>query len=270
MCVDSSIRSPAQGSMAGKAMILLLSFGAITAALVACSGQDREIEVRFTTAIPDATVRDLRFYLHDLALLDANGMAHTVKFHADTPWQSGRVALIDLAGAGADRNEAARGTVNDAASDFTGVRFTLGVPFDLNHGNPLTAAAPLNRGDLFWAWQTGYKFLRLDLTDQGHEWSFHLGSTGCASASALRPPAAACAQPNLLRVELRGFNPLQTPVTVKLHEWVNAMRAAGYRACTGNYASDPSCTAAYAATGLRIDTGDCAGVCGGQRLFGVE
>ncbi|MEJ2743140.1 MAG: metallo-mystery pair system four-Cys motif protein [Gammaproteobacteria bacterium] len=82
------------------------------------------------------------------------------------------------------------------------IRFTVGVPFDRNHQNPLTQTAPLNRPDMFWVWQTGHKFLRLELTNQSTPFIFHLGSTGCASASALRPAVEKCKNPNRIAVQL--------------------------------------------------------------------
>jgi len=259
--------------------ILLLSVMAITGAFVACSGQNAaQTVVRFTVdSDSDVAVRDLRFYLHDLALLTGDGRAHEVKLATTPPWQSARLALIDLVGASAlDRNDTVRGTVVDGIGQFVGVRFSVGVPFELNHVNPLTAAAPLNRADMFWAWQTGYKFLRVDLADksgaqQGREWSFHLGSTGCSSASALRPPSQPCKQPNIMRIELRGFDPLRQPVNLKLDVLLHAMRSTSYNVCTGDYAHDPACLAAYASTGLDVATGQCRdGACTAQRLFGAE
>lgn len=76
--------------------------------------------------------------------------------------------------------------------------FTLGIPFASNHQNPLTQASPLNIPEMFWSWQAGHKFMRLDASQiDGHaNWAFHLGSLGCRSASALRAPEAACSQAN--------------------------------------------------------------------------
>lgn len=80
--------------------------------------------------------------------------------------------------------------------------FTLGVPADLNHQNPLVAPAPLQQTDMHWSWQQGYKFLRLDLT--GHaSWSLHLGSTGCKGPSVMRAPQSSCQQPNQVQVQLQ-------------------------------------------------------------------
>jgi len=52
--------------------------------------------------------------------------------------------------------------------------------------------------NMFWTWQQGYKYMRLDLEHSitGQQWAFHLGATGCQSSSVLRPPHQACRQPN--------------------------------------------------------------------------
>jgi uncharacterized repeat protein (TIGR04052 family) len=248
--------------------MMLFSLGRIVAvlillpAMVSCSsGTDgRALEIHFGLA-GSATVHNLQFYLYDIELLDERGMAHPLKLVAGEPWQSEQVALVDLAGeSGTKRNEVVRGMPHGAGK-YTGIRFTVGVPFALNHANPLTAAAPLDRGPLFWTWQSGYKFLRADF-DQS---SFHLGSTGCSSASALRPPAQPCAQPNRMRVQLNG-DPVGGVIRIDL-----APLVASAGACTGNYGHEQACAAAYASTGLQPETGACADeVCSGQKLWTLE
>lgn len=81
------------------------------------------------------------------------------------------------------------------------VSFDLGVPFAHNHTNPLTAKSPLNASEMFWSWQLGHKFLRFDEAD----FSFHLGSTGCTSASRLRAPNHACESPNRYRFTVPAY-----------------------------------------------------------------
>jgi hypothetical protein len=233
---------------AGRVLILLPSAALITC----CTGtQETPVEIHFGLA-NDATAHDLQFYLYDVELIDAQGRPQPLRLSEAAPWQSPELALLDLAG-GADtqRNTSIRGTVE--AGTYTGIRFTVGVPFSLNHANPLTAAAPLDRGEMFWTWQSGYKFLRAD--------AFHLGSTGCSSASALRPPQLPCAQPNRMRVELRG-DPLRG--VIRFHSPPVAT-------CTGNYAHDIACKEAYATTALRPETGACPDpYCTGQRLWVLE
>jgi uncharacterized repeat protein (TIGR04052 family) len=253
-------------SAARMTSILLLSFLAITGGLVACAGQNAApVSIRF--AVSDsagATLGDLRFYIHDIELLTSDGQAQALRLKPDNRWQSERVGLIDLVGS--DRNEMATGFIAGELVKFSGTRFVLGVPFDLNHANALQAAAPLNRGDLFWTWQSGYKFLRLDVRSQNREHAFHLGSTGCSSASALRPPSQPCAQPNVITVELRGFDPLTQPIVFNVTE-LAASLANAEQPCTGDYTS--ACSAAFALTGLDLATGRCDDICRAQRLFGV-
>lgn len=87
-------------------------------------------------------------------------------------------------------------------SEVSATRFKLGVPFELNHQNPLVQPSPLNLPDMFWSWQTGHKFLRLDMSSEQDNWSFHLGSVGCDSVTRVRSPASPCVQPNLFTIEL--------------------------------------------------------------------
>src|SRR5262245_35234156 len=186
--------------------ILLPVVAAITAVLGSCTNREADhVTIRFGIGGADAQVaeRNLKLYVYDVELIDEHNLPHPLELTARAPWQSDRVALVDLAGTG-ERNANVTGTVAAGAERYTGIRFTVGVPFELNHANPLTARAPLDRADMFWTWQSGHKFLRVDLATDAREWSFHLGSTGCSSASALRPPQRTCTQPNLLRVELTG------------------------------------------------------------------
>ncbi|MFT5758398.1 MAG: putative repeat protein (TIGR04052 family) [Alteromonadaceae bacterium] len=87
-------------------------------------------------------------------------------------------------------------------NEKTHIRFTLGIPFELNHLNPLSQPSPLNDSSMFWVWQTGHKFLRLELASADDNWLFHLGSTGCSAPSVMRAPKQPCAQPNQVVVEL--------------------------------------------------------------------
>lgn len=94
----------------------------------------------------------------------------------------------------------------------TDMSFLLGLPFELNHGNPLLAEEPLNHSDMFWTWQLGHKFIRMDVSSEVSEektehWAFHLGSIGCDSASSMRAPAESCAHANTFEVMITDFKP---------------------------------------------------------------
>src|SRR5690606_39726454 len=82
----------------------------------------------------------------------------------------------------------------------TGVQ-TCALPiFALNHLDASTAPSPLNFTAMFWSWQSGYKFLRVDTADD--TFRVHLGSTGCSSPGPSRPPTS-CSAPNRRSEERR-------------------------------------------------------------------
>ena len=170
----------------GTLLILLPVLALGTALLSSCGPGATHAEVRFGIDGDASNVNALQFYVHTVELVDEHGRPHAFRFAAEPYWQNERVALLDLAGdPSTPRRLAVKGTVESGAGAYSGMRLTVGVPFELNHGNPLAAAAPLDRGEMFWNWQSGHKFLRADLAVAGRQWSFHLGSTGCSSASAL-------------------------------------------------------------------------------------
>jgi uncharacterized repeat protein (TIGR04052 family) len=87
-------------------------------------------------------------------------------------------------------------------SKVTALRFSLGVPFTSNHLNPVSQESPLNLPSMFWVWQTGHKFMRIELSSLNEQWLFHLGSTGCKAASVMREPKSPCRYPNSVNFEL--------------------------------------------------------------------
>jgi uncharacterized repeat protein (TIGR04052 family) len=137
-------------------------------------------------------LQQLRVYLSDFKL-DQQPQLLTA-----TTWQQPGLALLGTDCQGNDNWQLA------FAKPLTAGRlsFTLGLPFAVNHQNPLTANSPLNFSEMFWSWQLGYKFLRLDLQGPAHGWAFHLGSTGCQSASVLRPPTLPCRHSNTIDITL--------------------------------------------------------------------
>lgn len=111
---------------------------------------------------------DFRLYVSAVALVDAAGNAVPVQLTQDGKWQHDTVALLDFedktgrcTNGTAETNTQIVGTV--PAGDYSAVRFTLGVPFALNHDDATLAPSPLNLTALWWNWQGGYKFLRVDL-----------------------------------------------------------------------------------------------------------
>lgn len=229
---------------------------------IACSKKPEVVRLEFVgESVPNGLeIKDMRFYIHDIYLIGEEGEK------TDFALDNGAVALINL-NPGANKNTV---TGRVEPHGFTGIEFKLGVPFELNHADPLSASAPLDDGTLFWAWQQGYKFLRFDFLSGGSAYSFHLGSTGCQSASAIRPPEKPCAQPNVVKVVLRGFDPSQRAIKIDLNWLAGLLAQAGAESCTGSYAANAVCTEIIERLGLDITSGKCVDECSAQELFKQE
>ena len=163
------------------------------------------------------TLKDMRFYIHDVKLVDAAGKETSIVLDESSNYQSSNVVLLDFEdGTGSCKgnsgtNKIITGTI--PAGLYTGIKFTLGVPFSSNHQDVTTASAPLNESGLFWNWRFGYKFLRIDFTHSsgGSNFSYnlHLGSTGCpaslGTSSSTKAPTVACKNPNTSTITLNKF-----------------------------------------------------------------
>lgn len=127
---------------------------------------------------------DLRFYVSALQLIDSDGSVIDAELENDGEWQNSDVALIDLEdgrGACVNGSTATRAFVQATAAngEYLRLAFTVGVPFEQNHANPMSAAAPLDDAAMHWHWRSGYKFLRAGFRNADRSFWMHLGSTGC-------------------------------------------------------------------------------------------
>lgn len=219
---------------------------------------------------------DFRLYVSEVRLLTLGGDEVPVVLDQDGIWQHDSVALLDFEnGSGpcsAFGNEATNTTVRGMvpAGIYTGVKFTLGVPFALNHANASTAPAPLNYTAMFWSWQAGYKFIRVD--NAGGAFQFlHLGSTGCQSGGPSQPPTAPCAAPNRATVEITGFNPEHSVIVANLGALlsgsdVGSNTAGSAPGCMSD-PNDPECVPVFARLGLSFPAGQPVA---GQTFFHLE
>jgi uncharacterized repeat protein (TIGR04052 family) len=201
---------------------------------------------------------DFRFYVHNVRLVTRNGQEVPLTM-PDNIWQRGGVALLDFenqtgtcTGGTADTNAVVSGTV--PAGDYTRVRFTLGLPFALNHQDAATAPAPFNYTSLWWSWAGGYKFARLDFasTGQPQGWFIHLGSTGCNAAAGNQAPTT-CTEPNRVEVALDNFDVARNVVVADVGRVVAQnnvdVNAGGARGCMSGL-TDPECPAVLSAFGI--------------------
>jgi hypothetical protein len=117
--------------------------------------------------VTTVTALDFRFYVSDIALIDANGKAVPLTLKQDGKWQYQNVALIDFEN---KTGACANGTIETSdrivgtipKGNYKGLKFTLGVPSNLNHEDSTLAPSPLNLTSLWWSWRFGYKFARID------------------------------------------------------------------------------------------------------------
>ena len=217
--------------------------------------------VRLDFEVQSTLVADysLRLFVSDLALVDADGDAVALVLD-ESPWQDATTALVALGGQ--RENPVVAGRVPNG--HYEAIEFLLGIPFDRNHGNPLLAQSPLNVPSMFWTWQSGYKFVRLDIAN---EWSFHLGSTGCLSASAVRPPGTPCRQPNLARIRLPSESPGTGTIVIDLDALLAHVETPLEGNCMEAYAASAACRGLMANLGMDPDTGLCLDDCEGQTVF---
>lgn len=114
------------------------------------------------------TPTDFRFYVSNVALIDQDGNAVPLKLAQDGKWQYQNTALLDFENGKsacdngtAEINTTVVGTIPEG--NYQSLQFTLGVPKNLNHKDAAIAPSPLNLTSMWWNWQGGYKFLRVDL-----------------------------------------------------------------------------------------------------------
>lgn len=178
-----------------------------------CGNQYEGLGLSNDTIIPS----DLRLYLSNVRLIDDKGRETPVALTQDGIWQLEDIVLLDFENKVApcnlgtvQTNSTVRGTVPPGT--YTGIRFSLGVPFRFNHGDASTAPSPLTLTAMFWSWQAGYKFLRID--EALDTVRVHLGSTGCV---ALTPTTVShCERPNIGEVYLPDFDPATDIIAVDL------------------------------------------------------
>ena len=178
-------------------------------------GQPFDCATEYTVGADEASVQfsQMKWFVSDVALIRPDGTEEPLTLAQDNRWQAGATALLDFedkTGACSNGTEPTRTSVTGTVpeGDYTGLAFTLGVPFDQNHQNPAAAPSPLNLTSMFWNWQGGYKFLRIDGKAAGEAgFRVHLGSTGCQKGDGGPGDVTGCTNENRPRVELSAFDP---------------------------------------------------------------
>ena len=219
---------------------------------------------------PGTALTDLRFYVSNVQLVDTEGRSHDVRFATEMEWQNDAVAFIDLEnGAGACLNGTAELSTYvlgvAKVKEYRGLRFTVGVPFRINHENPLTAEAPLDDPDMHWHWRSGYKFLRAGVSSASDGFWIHVGSAGCEGTVG---NITACTFPNRIDVNLPNFLVDQHAVNVDLGALVAGTDLNdGLSTDCSSGPAEEACTGPFNALGITFETGEQTGA---QRVFSTQ
>jgi uncharacterized repeat protein (TIGR04052 family) len=224
------------------------------------------------TAKSEVEPLDFRLYVHDVRLVTEGGQEVPFALDQDGVWQHEGLALLDFedktgscSNGTANLNTTLRGKA--PAGSYKGLRFKVGVPFALNHGDSAKAPSPLNLSTMFWSWNGGYKFLRADVRlKEGAPRNFHLGSTGCQGGDAV----TSCSHPNRPEISLDSFDPSSGKVIVDYAALVAdadlSKDGGGAPGCMSGV-DDPECAAIFPRLGLSLSTGAPEG---NQSAFRVE
>jgi len=237
------------------------------------------------------TPSDFRLYVSQVELLTADGKAVPVSLTQDKTWQLENIALLDFEnGQGPCRNGTPVTNMSVRSSvpvgNYSGVKFTVGVPFERNHGDPTVSPAPLSSTAMFWNWRGGYKFIKFDMASSGQPavtappaahgggnasgFSVHLGSTVCASASRTHAPSG-CQNSNRMEIRLPEFNSASNVVVIDMGRvLVNSnvdINTAGTSPGCMSFPKDADCPAVMGALGMAYDG---APATGPQRLISKQ
>ena len=199
------------------------------------------------------SLKDFRLYLHDIQLKRPDGDWQSLQLEPTAPFQNSATALLDFENGTGDcdlgttsMNKTIIGEI--PPDDYQAIRFKVGVPFELNHRNPLTAPAPLNDSSMHWHWQAGYKFVRAEFAVNGKTNRLHVGSLQCKGEV---DDISHCEQPNRAEITLEGFSLGQSSIKIEVDDLITSLRLGSNEGltCMGG-GDDPWCANALKWIGL--------------------
>lgn len=248
------------------------------------------------TGALQSSLKDLRFYVANVRLIDGNGAEVPLTLSDNDNQSAAGVTLIDLENAAGScsggtqaTNNAVTGTV--PMGNYVGMAMTVGVPAALNHSDYATAARPLDLQAMAWSWQSGRKFMKVEVDPVGgvltpgnpaanpptpdavqSTFNFHLGSTGCTGNPATGE-VVNCLAPNRVELRFANFDTNSQRVVLDLQQLflqsnLSSNQAGAVGCMSGK--TDPECQAIFSALGLDIGTGLPAGQGAGQGVFRAE
>ncbi|MBX2992670.1 MAG: hypothetical protein KF749_16065 [Bacteroidetes bacterium] len=145
-----------------------------------------ELNKRFMNANADSVwFTTLKFYLSETALVDTMGRlvplespSHTHKIaHEETP----NIWMVDFSTATFSANGYVSVIVKGKPGKYRGIKFSVGVPYELNHRDVSTQLPPLGpNSGMYWSWNPGYIFHmmegKVDSAGMPVNFLYHLGT----------------------------------------------------------------------------------------------
>ncbi|PKA15522.1 MbnP family copper-binding protein [Leptospira haakeii] len=235
------------------------------------------VTIQHVAGVMPIRLKDLRFYVSGLELVDQDDNIITLDIPNTGVWQYSGVTLLDFEnGKGScsgttETNNIVQTSVENKT--YKTLRFTLGVPESLNHIDYSVAPSPLNISGLAWGWTMGYRFfvgefISNDATTIGNAAVLHIGSAGCTESSGVY----SCTNSNRAVIELtptEGFNPFTQRVQFDLKKAVTGWDiSTGSKSCHSMGAMDSAnCSLVYPNFGLDYSTGNAGSAA--QTVFGI-
>ena len=218
------------------------------------------------------SVKDFRLFVSEVHLIKADGTAVPLVLENNKyQHENGdHVALLDFEDATGDcvdrgNSPATHTTVegNVTEGSYSGIEFTLGVPFSLNHVE-FPEVEALNHSSMAWNWAAGRKFTKLEMQPESNatlRWNFHLGSTGCQDTDS-DGFTDECAQPNRVKIAFDNFDPSTNTVRIDYKALLASddlsTDQGGAKGCMSGL-TDPECSEMFPHLGLSTTTHD--GLC---------
>jgi uncharacterized repeat protein (TIGR04052 family) len=237
--------------------------------LAGCSDREAEIAIPFLvefdgqetgcgTAESAPALGDLRFYVSAPEIVAEDGRTIGIELVPDGIWQQADIALMDFED-GTLSCENGTTEINTSLRvrlpnvGHRGFRFTIGVPFEHNHDDPLLAEAPLGDSAMHWHWRAGYKFLRAAIKTPTDGFWIHLGSTGCQGTV---QDITGCNKPNRVNVNLPDFVIGEDSVVVNLSGLVaDTDLGDGIPSDCSSGPAEDACVAPFKTLGLEFESG---------------
>lgn len=208
------------------------------------------------TAATTVQIKDFRMFVHGVELITTDQQAIPLNLDSNV-WQAQGVALLDFEDATgactgtAETHTALTGTIPGDAADITGIRFTVGIPENLNHLEQ-AGVSPFNVTGMNWGWTNGFKFIRFDIEN----WNVHVGATGCVADI---NGDVSCSNANRPQIQFDNFDYQTQRIRIDYAALVQASDVStdtgGAVGCMSG-GTDPECNDVFTQLGLNLATGD--------------